>query len=199
MRWYSIIGTVVLLCVGVWFVIFRQNTSPTSFLSRSQQPTPTADVYTAVTTVIAESLDTPWAITFLPDGSMLITEREGRVLLVDNSGNLTPNLIAEIEAVKEIGEGGLLGIAVHPNFSANEYVYLYYTYSSTGNNTLNRVVRVKYENGRLLDEKVILDKIPGASNHNGGRIKFGPDGLLYIGTGDAENPSQAQSTRTLGG
>ncbi len=189
MRWLGIIGLILLLAFGLWN-INQQKEKPISL----SQPVPSPE-----TTVIAQNLDTPWAITFLPDGSMLITEREGKVLFVDNSGNLTPNPVAEIEAVKEIGEGGLLGIAAHPNFSANRYIYLYYTYSSAGSNTLNRVVRMKYKNGRLTDEEVILDKIPGASNHNGGRIKFGPDGLLYIGTGDAENPSQAQSTRTLGG
>jgi len=78
-------------------------------------------------------------------------------------------------------------------------VYLYYTYNSTGNNTINRVVRMTYHDKKLIDEKVIVDKIPGAGNHNGGRIKFGLDKLLYIGTGDAQDPSQAQDKNTLGG
>jgi len=155
--------------------------------------------YIPTTTSIAENLDTPWALAFLPDGSILVTERPGRVRLVDNNGQLENTPVATIPSVKEIGEGGLLGIALHPDFSANHFVYLYYTYSGNGINTLNRVVQMTYTNNQLRDEKIILDGIPGASNHNGGRIKFGPDKLLYIGTGDAQEPSQAQNTNTLGG
>lgn len=150
-------------------------------------------------TVIAQDLDTPWALAFLPDKSMLVTERAGRVRLIDSSGNLQAEPVAVINQVKEIGEGGLLGIALHPDFSANNFVYLYYTYSGSGNNTLNRVVRMTYQDNRLADEKIIVNNIPGASNHNGGRIKFGPDGYLYITTGDAENPSQAQNKGSLAG
>jgi glucose/arabinose dehydrogenase len=77
---------------------------------------------------------------------------------------------------------------------------LYYTYTASGNNTMNRVVRLTMENEIfLVDEKIIVDAIPGASNHNGGRIKFGPDGYLYIGTGDAQEPSRAQDTNSLAG
>jgi len=150
-------------------------------------------------TVIAQNLDTPWAIAFLPDNSMLVTERSGQVRFIDPAGNLDPAPIATISDAREIGEGGLLGIAVHPQFNTNNFVYFYYTFSETGGNTLNRVVRMKYMDGKLSGEEIILDKIPGAANHNGGRIKFGPDNLLYIGTGDAQNPSQAQNTNTLGG
>lgn len=159
--------------------------------------------------VIAKNLDTPWAIAFLPaspsqggpDNSMLVTERNGTVQLVDKNGNVS--VAGKIDNAREIGEGGLLGIALHPDFLSNNYVYFYYTYSGSGDSTLNRVVRMTLRQAQgkpqLTDEKIIIDKIPGASNHNGGRIKFGPDKLLYIGTGDAQNPSQAQSKNTLGG
>jgi len=135
---------------------------------------------------------------FLPNGSILITERIGKVRLIDN-GILQEKPIAEFSNIKAIGEGGLLGLALHPNFPANNYVYLYYTYKEDSGNTLNRVIRMTYLNKQLTDEHIIVDKIPGSSNHNGGRIKFGPDGYLYITTGDAENPSQAQDTNALGG
>ncbi len=149
--------------------------------------------------IVGENLDTPWAIAFLPDRSMLITERPGRVRLVTADGKLQTAPVATVNSVKEIGEGGLLGITLHPDFSSNRYVYLYYTYSGNGNNTMNRVVRMSYNDGKLSDEKIIIDAIPGASNHNGGRIAFGPDKLLYIGTGDAQEPSQAQDARSLAG
>lgn len=151
------------------------------------------------TTIIATGLDTPWTIAFLPDGGMLVTERAGRVRLVDKDGKLQSEPIATISGTRESGEGGLLGIAIHPEFEKNGYVYLYYTYSESGNNTLNRVVRMTYKDKKLADEKIIVDAIPGASNHDGGRIKFGPDKMLYIGTGDAGEPSLSQDANSLAG
>ena len=147
--------------------------------------------------VIAENLDTPWALAFLPDGSILVTERPGNVRIINPDGTLDPKVT--IIPSKEIGEGGLLGITIHPDFTSNHWVYLYYTYSGNGDATFNRVVRMTYQNKILTDEKIILDEIPGDNNHNGGRIKFGPDRLLYIGTGDAENPTNAQNTSSLSG
>lgn len=146
--------------------------------------------------IIADDLDTPWAIAFLPDGSMLVTERVGVVKKILDG---KVSLVTSIPGVLEIGEGGLMGIALHPEFESNNYVYLYYTYSTSGNDTLNRVSRMTFKDDTLTDEKVILDSIPGASNHNGGRIKFGPDSFLYITTGDAENPSASQDRNSLAG
>lgn len=150
------------------------------------------------TEVIAQNLSVPWAIAFLPDNTMLVTEREGTVLNVDpTSGKSTQ--VASISDVKQIGEGGLLGITLHPNFASNHWVYLYYTYGTQGANTLNKVSRFVYKNNTLTDEKVIIDRIPGAQFHDGGRIKFGPDGYLYVTTGDAQVPSRAQDTQSLAG
>lgn len=166
----------------------NQSSSPTS--QESPQNAPRAQV-------IATNLDTPWAIAFLPSGELLVTERQGNIKRIDQNGNVST--IATLSQVKEAGEGGLLGITLHPDFSENNYVYLYYTYSASGNDTLNRVVRMKFANNKLSNEQIIVDRIPGASNHNGGRIKFGPDKLLYIGTGDAQEPSLAQNTSSLAG
>lgn len=161
--------------------------------------TPSLDNKSADVEVVAQGLDTPWAIAFLPDGGILVTERPGRVRLVNTKGQLEPMPVATLLSVKEIGEGGLLGLALDPDFASKPFVYLYYTYSESGGRTLNRMVRMKYEPGKLGEETVLVDRIPGAANHNGGRIKFGPDGYLYITTGDAQNPSQAQDTTTLAG
>ena len=152
-----------------------------------------------ITTVVATDLEIPWGLAFLPDGSLLVTERPGRVRVIDSYGNLLPSPVATIAEVKHIGEGGLLGIAIHPDFANNKFVYLYYTYSSNGDDTLNRVSRYKLEDGKLINEQVIVEAIPGAINHNGGRIKFGPDNFLYITTGDAQNPSLAQNRNSLAG
>lgn len=166
--------------------------SPQPQLTKTEQPD-----FPAVT-VIAENLDTPWALDFLPDNNILVTERPGTVRLVDSNG-LQETPVATLNSVREISEGGLLGIAIHPNFSINNYVYLYYTYAGDENQTRNRVVRMIYQDNKLDNEEIIVDAIPGAPNHNGGRIKFGPDGFLYITTGDAQNPSLAQDTESLAG
>lgn len=209
---------VVIILAGIGFYYLKNQTSPQkTSLSETQQSANTTPLQSSnpeipSETIIAEGLDTPWAIAFLPahsassaadaggpDGGILVTERPGRVRLVDTNGKLQEKPVATIAGAKEIGEGGLLGIALHPNFSSNNYVYFYYTYGSEGDNTRNRVVRMTYENGQLSDEKIIVDNIPGASNHNGGRIKFGPDNYLYITTGDAQEPSLAQQKSSLAG
>lgn len=196
---------VIFSIILVSIFLFRQKslTRPTSTPvfnnSTTGLPTNPSVSDSNTVTVIAENLDTPWGLAPLPDTSILITERSGSVRLIDTNGQLNSQPIAHITKAKEIGEGGLLGITLHPDFDTNHYVYFYYTYSQTGNDTLNRVSRMKYEKKKLSEEKIIVDAIPGASNHNGGRIKFGPDKMLYIGTGDAQNPSQAQNTKTLGG
>lgn len=201
-----VIVLVVAIIGALAFVYINSQRNVTSQVPQpSGMQTQVSNDETAVK-VIAQGLDTPWGIAFLPaspaggpDKSMLVTERVGRVRLIDQSGNLQSEPVATISQVREIGEGGLLGITLHPDFSNNNYVYLYYTYSSVGDNTLNRVVRMKYQNRKLIDEETIVDKIPGAIFHNGGRIKFGPDGYLYVTTGDARNPSLSQDLKSLAG
>lgn len=149
--------------------------------------------------VFATGLDVPWAIAFLPSGELLVTERAGTVRLVTKDGQVQQSPVAVLSNVKEFSEGGLHGIALHPDFATNQFVYLFYTYSGSGNDTLNRVVRMKFVDSQLTDETTIVDAIPGASNHDGGRVKFGPDGYLYITTGDAQEPSLAQDTNSLAG
>lgn len=139
--------------------------------------------------VIAGDLDTPWAIAFLPNGSMLFTERPGRVSLVEDGAQ---RIIGEI-SVSEVSESGLHGIAIDPEFEKNGFVYLYYTHERG-----NRVARFVLEES-LKDETILLDGIPAARHHDGGRIKFGPDGMLYISTGDATDPSVAQRIDSLAG
>lgn len=150
-----------------------------------------------VTTIIAENLEVPWSIAFLPDGDMLVTERVGRIQRVTMQGKKT--LIATLPDVKQIGESGLHGIVLHPDFAKNNFLYVYYTYSTDGNDTKNRVVRFQLKDNTLTDRKIIVDEIPGALFHDGGRVKFGPDKFLYISTGDAQQPSLAQNKNSLAG
>lgn len=144
--------------------------------------------------IVAESLKIPWEIAFLPDGDILVTQRPGTLIRIGKS----KQLIKEIEGVEHIGEGGLLGLAIHPDFEENGWIYLYLT-SRTKSSLINRVERYRLENNRLFDKRIILQGIVGARFHDGGRMEFGPDGYLYITTGDAENKKLAQDISSLNG
>ena len=163
----------------------------------SPQPepaTPTTLPKLALITQVAKGLDTPWEIGFLPEGGILATERSGILALIEKNGKQIT-----IAGVRETGEGGLLGLALHPDFANNRWLYIYLTSNDTGTLT-NRVERYTYNADHTVTERVvILDGIKGSSNHDGGRIRFGLDGLLYITTGDAGSPQRAQDPQALEG
>lgn len=194
-----VIIIILILGAGFWFFSLQGGQTPAIGLPNINLSTNSATpANTEAVTTLATGLDTPWAIGFLPSGDMLVTERKGTVRLISN-GVLQENPVGTITGAKEAGEGGLLGIAIDPNFESNHYVYFYYTYTGSEGYNLNRVVRLTYENNQLTGEQTIVDSIPGNSNHDGGRIQFGPDGNLYIGTGDAQEPSLAQNQTSLAG
>ncbi|WP_414564561.1 MULTISPECIES: PQQ-dependent sugar dehydrogenase [unclassified Anabaena] len=147
---------------------------------------------------VVTGLEVPWGIAFLPNNRMLVTERPGRVRLVQN-GELQESPVATLE-ITASGEGGLLGIAAHPDFATNRFFYLYYTVDNNGS-PINRVERWQLSSDGLSasSDQIIIDDIPAALFHNGGRLRFGPDGMLYIGTGDAREPQIAQDVDSLAG
>jgi glucose/arabinose dehydrogenase len=136
-----------------------------------------------------EGLEVPWSLVFLPDGRALVSERPGRVRLI-RDGKLRPEPYAILE-VAATGEGGLMGLAVHPAFPGQPFIYAMYTYRHEGG-LRNRVVRLRDQGEAGTIESVILDDLPGARVHNGGRIAFGPDGLLYVATGEQFKGERAQ-------
>lgn len=148
--------------------------------------------FTSVTTV-ARGLEVPWALAFADSRTMLVTERPGRVRLVVN-GRMRRAPILKLAAVAE-GEGGLLGLALDPDFPRQRFAYVYYT-AREG----NRVSRFRVARDfRFSGEKVLLRRIPAGAIHDGGAIAFGPDRLLYITTGDAGTPARAADLRSLAG
>jgi glucose/arabinose dehydrogenase len=140
--------------------------------------------------VVASGLEAPWGLAFLPDGDALVSERDsGRVLRV--APGAEPREVGTVPGVDAGGEGGLLGLAVSPEFERDQLVYAYLTGQGD-----NRIVRFRLGGGPV---EVLLDGIPKAGIHNGGRIAFGPDGMLYAGTGDAAERGNAQDPGSLGG
>jgi glucose/arabinose dehydrogenase len=142
--------------------------------------------------VVAEGLEVPWGIAFLPGGDALVTERPGRVRLL-RQGVLQPTPVATVNRASS-KEGGLLGIAAPPDFATHRQFYLYVTTEAEGR-LQNRVERwtLSEDHASATFERVILGDIPAATYHDGGRIRFGPDGMLYVGTGDAREPELSQN------
>jgi glucose/arabinose dehydrogenase len=141
--------------------------------------------------VLATGLEAPWGLAFLPGGDALVSERDtARVLRVPAAGG-TPVLVRRVPEARPEGEGGLLGLAVSPAFATDGLVYAYLT--ATGD---NRVVRFRLDAGPV---EPVLTGIPKGRVHNGGRIAFGPDGHLYVGTGDVGERSLSQDPESLGG
>jgi glucose/arabinose dehydrogenase len=137
---------------------------------------------------LATDLEVPWSFAFLPGGDALVTERDsGKLLRVSPSGE-----VREIQTLPEggSGEGGLLGVGVSPDYEVDRYIYAYYTTEAD-----NRVVRFRMRER----PEPILTGIPVNTYHDGGRIKFGPDGMLYVSTGDAGDAENSQDRNSLGG
>lgn len=158
---------------------------------------PEPDEYNIETWV--ENLNIPWELVFLTEGKALVTERGGSVRLIEN-GILQEKPYKVINEVEHIGEGGLMGLAKHPDYPEQKYLYIMYTYRAGESNTVfNRVSRYYDTDSTLEFDKIIIDNIPASNVHNGGRIAFGPDYMLYICTGDTWQSDIAQQLTSLGG
>ena len=166
----------------------------TDSLPSNSPPLPAPTIDTAE--ILVTNLDKPWAIAFA-DERIFVSEKSGKIHVVTPSGKLDSPLISL--QTPDIFGGGLLGITTHPDFENNHYLYAYYTYEEN-ENLWNKVIRITEENSKAVDVITILDKIPGSAFSNGGVIKFGPDGKLYVGTGSVSDYSdEPQNLDSLAG
>ena len=143
---------------------------------------------------VVDNLKIPWELVFAPDGRIFFTERDGKLWVIEDE---SLELVATFPTSNTL-EGGLLGLALDPEFEKNNFLYLYQTYFGFELHH-NKVVRYTVSNNQLTDEQILIDKIPGALWHDGGRIKFGPDEKIYITTGDAANANLSQKIDSLAG
>ena len=160
----------------------------------ASSPTPSAPRAASVdpsrVQVLATGLEAPWGLAFLPDGDALVSERDlARIVRIPKAGG-APVEVMRLPQTRPSGEGGLLGLAVSPTYATDGLVYAYLTADED-----NRVVRFRL--GGAVED--VLTGIPKAGFHNGGRIRFGPDGMLYVGTGDAGDRDLSQDDDSLGG
>jgi glucose/arabinose dehydrogenase len=145
---------------------------------------------------VASGLEVPWGFAFLPNKDLLFTERPGRVRIIEN-GKLRPEPVYIVPDVEPSSESGLMDISLHPGFASNGFMYLAYAYNKDGKHV--KVVRYKYSGGKMAEPKNIVEDIPAAPNHAGTRARFGPDGKLYVTTGDSTDWNLAQKTDSLAG
>ena len=177
------------IIVGAIAIIFLGAVIITRYYSTNIEPSDGLEI-------VASGLEIPWSITFSSNGHLYFTERPGRVNVI-RAGEV--HILLSLEVAARPGrEGGLLGIELDPNFTSNKYLYIYYTYGE-GSQRWNRVSRYTETGDKLTDEIIILDNIPAGDNHNGGRIKFGPDEKLYVTTGETFRGELAQDLDNLGG
>jgi glucose/arabinose dehydrogenase len=147
--------------------------------------------------IVAQNLQVPWDLAFA-GGNLYFTERSGK-LSVLRQGEKKPRFLLKLIGILTGGKGGSMGLAFHPRFETNGYLYISYIYESESRGLKNRIVRYTLDGERSMEPKVICDNLPGGWVHNGCRLRFGPDAKLYATTGDAGQKEIAQQLTSLGG
>lgn len=205
LQYFLLLVLFILTSLGIYYFDFLKNVSdqlsnsdafvPTSVVTSSQNENSSETSYKIVE--IANNLFVPWSIVFTSNERFLVTERNGNIKEVVND-NLNKTALLKLEDVETGGEEGLMGLAVDPNYDDNKYLYICYAYNSQ-DGLADKVVRLIDNQTEIIEDEILLDNIPAATNHAGCRLGFGPDGKLYITTGDAIDKNIAQDVTSLGG
>lgn len=173
--------------------------APSSPAGSPAEQTPPAKGSVEVVRTVATGLKSPWGLAPLPGGDLLVSSRdEATVVRIDEKTG-DPTELGEVPGVSASGEGGLLGIALSPDYASDHMVYAYFTSASD-----NRIVRMRYDEKKPAGEQLgapdtVFRGIPKGVIHNGGRIAFGPDKMLYAGTGESGDTGLSQDRKSLGG
>ncbi|MBB5797686.1 glucose/arabinose dehydrogenase [Streptomyces caelestis] len=166
---------------------------------QAAEETPPAKGSVKVVRTVAEGLDSPWGLAPLPGGGLLVSSRDdGTIVRIDEKTGKKTEL-GEVPGVSAAGEGGLLGIALSPDYASDHMIYAYFTSASD-----NRIVRMLYDEKKPSGEQLgapdtVFRGIPKGFVHNGGRIEFGPDKMLYVGTGESGDTGLSQDKESVGG
>ncbi|MDQ0247493.1 glucose/arabinose dehydrogenase [Bacillus fengqiuensis] len=188
-------GLLVIVLAGCSLSNREQGVSP----PHEQEPTQeTFPVMAIEPQTWIENLDIPWSMT-KKGNIMYISERKGAVVKFNETEQTMER--QNLSLAKKLhleGEGGFLGFVLSPDFPEKPYAYAYYTFKEK-ETIYNRVILMEQTGNRWIEKSVLLDRIPGAKFHNGGRLKIGPDGMIYVTTGDALSPEIAQNRKSLGG
>lgn len=194
-RWNSVLAPAAWRGIGVGAILACGNTAPATNPLPPDTSGPPPSQLTVST--LAGGFDTIWELAWGPDNNIWVTERPGGISRVDPATGVITRL--GTLPVSEIGEGGLMGLAFHPDFATGQpFVFVAHTYQS-GTSIRNRVLRVPVSGSTLGTPTVIIDNIPGSSVHNGSRVVVGPDRLLYVTMGDAANTALSQDRASLAG
>jgi glucose/arabinose dehydrogenase len=179
---------------GAPSAVHSSATAPSSSATAGTPPaTGERVLHATVDRVIATGLEVPWGLAFRSDGSALVSERDShRIKRVSPDG--TVKAVGTVDGVDGGGEGGLLGLALSPSYASDHLLFAYYTHGDE-----NVIARMTYDDAGLSGQRVVFDGIPSGGIHNGGRLAFGPDGYLYVGTGEAGRGVPAQNKGDLGG
>lgn len=187
-------GVVLIIIVALFYL---QILPPFSDTENTISDVPILDIDSLKVEPVVENLEIPWDIEFVGDDKMLITERTGTVQLAID-GELQPDPALDLtNEVVAIGEAGLMGMVKHPDFDENNLVYIYHTYRV--GDTFLKISAYEFLDNKLVNEKLIFERIPTGSIHSGGQIEFGPDGMLYVTTGDVGDADLAQDLESLAG